>query len=61
MHTHLVAASACCYKCITCMDECIRVMDVKTAVDLAIDIKVLSIYDLAVQSMDKFDSVTCFY
>ena len=33
-------------------------MDVKAAVDLAID---TSIYDLAVESMGKLDSVTCFY
>ena len=36
-------------------------MDVKAAVDLAIDIQLLSIYDLPVQSIDKLDSVTCFY
>ena len=55
MHTHLVAASTCCYKRITCMDEWIRGDGCKGCSEL------LSIYDLAVQSMVKLDSVTCFY
>ena len=38
-----------------------QVKDVnRAAVDLAIDIQLLSIYDLALQSMGKIDSVTCF-
>ena len=56
MHTHLVATSACCYKRITCMDECGCI----GYSGFSHRCFIIKYYDLAVQSMGKLDCVACF-